>query len=82
MTFIKPIFHNIFLAILLFLVYMFIPFQIFINTGNFIELAFGISKSEMATYLPMLSFLTASLYLCSAHYTLSLFRGNKDIQEA
>lgn len=78
---IKSIANNLFLIIFLFMIYMFIPFVLFINTGNFIEVTLGINKAEIA-YLPMWSFLFTLLYLYSAHDLLSSQRERRERKQA
>ena len=78
---IKSIANNLFLIIFLFMIYMFIPFVLFINTGNFIEVTLGIDKAEIA-YLPMWSFLFTLLYLYSAHNLLSSQRERRERKQA
>lgn len=78
---IKSIANNLFLIIFLFMIYMFIPFVLFINTGNFIEVTLGIDKAEIA-YLPMWSFLFTLLYLYSAHNLLSFQRERRERKQA
>ena len=45
---IKSIAKNIFMILFLFMIYIFIPIVLFINTGNFIEVTLGIDKAEIA----------------------------------
>ena len=78
---IKSIANNLFLIIFLFMIYMFIPFVLFINTGNFIEVTLGINKAEIA-YLPMWSFLFTLLYLYSAQNLLSSQRERRERKQA
>lgn len=77
----KSIAKNIFMILFLFMIYMFIPFVLFINTGNFIEVTLGIDKAEIA-YLPMWSFLFTLLYLYSAHNLLSSQRERRERKQA
>lgn len=77
----KSIAKNTALIVFLFMIYIFIPFVLFINTGNFIELTLGIDKAEI-DYLPMWSFLFTLLYLYSAHNLLSSQRERRDRKQA
>lgn len=74
---IKSIVKNIFLIVFLLMIYMFIPFIIFINAGKLIELTLGINKSEIV-YLPMWSFLITVLYLYSTHNLLGYQRERRE----
>ena len=78
---IKSIAKKIFLILFLFMIYMFIPFVLFINTGNFIEVTLGIDKAEIA-YFPMWSFLFSLLYLYSAHKLFSSQREKRERKQA
>lgn len=77
----KSIAKNTALIVFLFMIYIFIPFVLFINTGNFIELTLGIDKAEI-DYLPMWSFLFTLLYLYSAQNLLSSQRERRDRKQA
>lgn len=77
----KSIAKNTPLIVFLFMIYMFIPFVLFINTGNFIEVTLGIDKAEIA-YLPMWSFLFTLLYLYSAQNLLSSQRDRRERKQA
>lgn len=77
----KSIAKNTLLIVFLFMIYMFIPVVLLINTGNFIELTLGIDKAEIA-YLPMWSFLFSLLYLYSAQNLLSSQRERRERKKA
>lgn len=73
----KSLAKNILLIAFLFMIYIFIPFVLFLNTGTFIEMTLGIDKADIA-YLPMWSFLFTTLYLYSAQNILSSQREKRE----
>lgn len=72
----KSIVKSIWLFVFLFLIYIFIPVVIFLNTGNFIEMVTGVDKSEIA-FLPMWAFLISTLYLYLANHFLTFHKAEK-----